>query len=208
MDDLSATRRALHGVAELVMAGPQYRLSGTIRLRVAPGGFRTVASPDLSVEGATLVAGDLRIPLAGTSFAEVARRAGVDVGAPEGLYHDGSGATPADGVHVDPEAAGHLAECLASGDAALRTLAPDAGPVLWPEHFDLGITLDEVNYGISLGDGHIAEPYAYVGPWKARSGGFWNVSFGAARTLAELAGVEAIAGFFGEGRRHATADPT
>ena len=31
------TRRALHGVAELVLAGPQYDTSQDIRLRVTPG---------------------------------------------------------------------------------------------------------------------------------------------------------------------------
>jgi hypothetical protein len=41
-------------------------------------------------------------------------------------------------------------------------------PVLWPEHFDIGITIDAVNYGASRGDDHIAEPYAYVGPTMDR----------------------------------------
>ena len=38
-------------------------------------------------------------------------------------------------------------------------------PVLWPEHFDLAIDVDEVNYGVSPGDGYHGAPYAYVGPW-------------------------------------------
>jgi hypothetical protein len=42
---LAATRRSLHGVAELVMAGPQFRRSRSIQLRVVPGGFGTVAEP-------------------------------------------------------------------------------------------------------------------------------------------------------------------
>jgi hypothetical protein len=69
--------------------------------------------------------------------------------------------------------------------------------VLWPEHFDLGVTLDEVNYGVSLGDGYLAEPYAYVGPWQPRTGPFWNAPFGAARPLRD---VPDVAGFFAEGR--------
>jgi hypothetical protein len=32
---------------------------------------------------------------------------------------------------------------------ALRSFAPGLEPVLWPEHFDLGIKLDEVNFGVS-----------------------------------------------------------
>ena len=43
---MTATRRALHGVAEYLLAGPQYRASGTIRLRVSDGGFATVAEPE------------------------------------------------------------------------------------------------------------------------------------------------------------------
>ena len=49
------TRRSLHGVAELVLAGPQYAASQSIRLCVTPGGFGTVTTPDLRVEGLELV---------------------------------------------------------------------------------------------------------------------------------------------------------
>src|SRR6476661_7408508 len=50
MDDLEsqalvATRRSLHGVAELVIAGPQFRTLGSIELRVRPGGFGGHLSP-------------------------------------------------------------------------------------------------------------------------------------------------------------------
>ena len=44
-----------------------------------------------------------------------------------------------------------------------------------------GIGVDEVNYGMSPGDGFHAAPYAYVGPWTPREGAFWNVPFGALR---------------------------
>ena len=40
-DELAATRRSLHGVAELVLAGPQYRATGRLRLGMVPGGFAT-----------------------------------------------------------------------------------------------------------------------------------------------------------------------
>ena len=49
----AATRRSLHGVAELVLAGPQYRTSGSIELRVTPGGFATTVAPDLGSKGCT-----------------------------------------------------------------------------------------------------------------------------------------------------------
>ena len=49
--DLDRTRQSLHGVAEMVLAAPQYDTSGSIRLRVTPGGFGTTADPDLRVDG-------------------------------------------------------------------------------------------------------------------------------------------------------------
>ena len=84
--------------------------------------------------------------------------------------------------------------------SGLRTFAPDEEPVLWPEHFDLGVAVDEVNYGASPGDAGHAAPYAYVGPWAPRQGPFWNVSFGALRPATELPDAEAVASFFADGR--------
>jgi hypothetical protein len=97
-------------------------------------------------------------------------------------------------------AAALLADRFARGDAGLRAFAPGAVPVLWPEHFDLGVTLGEVNYGISPGDAAHPRPYAYVGPWTPREGPFWNASFGALRPADELADTGAVAAFFMEGR--------
>jgi hypothetical protein len=48
------TRRQLRGVAESLIAGPQYRAAGTIRLAVRPDGFAAVAIP-LAVHGTELV---------------------------------------------------------------------------------------------------------------------------------------------------------
>ena len=192
------------------MAGPQYRHSGTIRLRVVPGGFATVREPDLRVEGTDLVAAE-RVPLDGSTCVDLAATAGVDAGVPEGLYHDHSGVPPEEPLRVDPAAAAHLAACFEAGDAALRAFAAAAGsdatPVLWPEHFDLGVTLDEVNYGLSPGDGYLGEPYAYVGPWKARQGAYWNAPFGAVRPLRELSTVDALTRFYTTGRERAATDP-
>ncbi|MFG2039158.1 hypothetical protein [Dactylosporangium sp. NPDC048998] len=192
------TRRSLHGLAELVLAGPQHRASGTIRLRITEDGFATVAAPDLRVTADSLVVGGRRVPLAGRTLAEVADDAGVEIGAPRELYPDGSGAAPCDRVVLD--GAAEIIGGFVAGDAALRAMGGDAVAVLWPEHFDVGISLNEVNFGVSAGDGTIDEPYAYVGPWKPRSGDFWNVSFGAAHPLRELPDLGA---FFAEGRRRA-----
>jgi hypothetical protein len=93
---------------------------------------------------------------------------------------------------------------LALGHEALLAFAPGETPVLWPEHFDVAIRVDEVNYGVSPGDGFSAEPYAYVGVAAAAGGdAFWNAPFGAAVPLRELPGAAAVSGFFTEGRDRA-----
>ena len=198
------TRRSLHGVGELLIAGPQYRAHGTIRLRVTPGGFGGVAVA-LRVEGTDLVWDGGRAPLSGTCRS-LAAAAGVEPGPPEGVYHDTSGVDPDEDVVVDGAAAAEIAGWFARGDAGLRAFAPDREPVLWPEHFDLAITVDEVNYGISPGDDAHPAPYAYVGPWARREGEFWNASFGALRDFRDLPDVTTVAEFFGAGRRAAQSD--
>ncbi|MDH6130792.1 hypothetical protein P3T37_000159 [Kitasatospora sp. MAA4] len=203
-ETLVRTRRALHAVAELVLAGPQFRTSGTIRLRASLGGFATRAEPHAQVVGADLVAPGQRLFLERTTCADLAAAIGVTAGAPAGLYHDGSGVGPEDVIEADPQAAQLIAQAFAVGDAALRRMFHDADPVIWPEHFDLGVTVDAINYGVSPGDGFQAEPYAYVGPHTPQQGEFWNAPFGAAATIRELGGVDGVLAFFERGRRLAS----
>jgi hypothetical protein len=203
MNDLVRTRRTWHGLAELLLAGPQYRMSGTIRLRVVPGGFATIAAPDVAVDIDHLVADGHRFPAEGLTYAELGRRAGVSAGRPDGLYADGSGVHPIDPIELSPTAARRLADAFALGDRALKAFAPDQTPVLWPEHFDLAITVDEVNYGASPGDDYHPEPYAYVGPWQPRVGPFWNAPFGALRPISELPDTDALVAFYTRGRTEA-----
>jgi hypothetical protein len=42
------TRRSLHAVAELVLAGPQHRRTGAIKLIVTPTGLQTFTGPALT----------------------------------------------------------------------------------------------------------------------------------------------------------------
>lgn len=200
------TRRTLHGIAELVLASSQYDQSRQIRLRVTPGGFGTVTAPDLRVDRLELVTRETRVPLEGT-FAGLARAAGVTARPLRDVYADGPDVAPDDEVVVDPDAVGVVLDAFAAGDAALRVFAPAQEPVLWPEHFDLAITVDQVNYGVSPGDAQHPEPYAYVGPWTPREGPFWNTTFGAARPLAQLRDAEALVAFFSAGSTQAAADP-
>ncbi len=203
--DLTPTRRALHAVAELLLAGPQHRATGHIRLLVCPSGFRTFAEPDVRVDGVDLVAAGRRLPIAGHTCAALGGATGLDVGAPHDLYHDGSGVTPDEPLHLDPASARWLTRCWTAGDEALRRLAPDQEPILWPEHFDVGIRTGDTNYGVSPGDGFLAEPYAYVTPPTPRGGTFWNAPFGAARPMRELDNgtPEAVLAFFSQGRERA-----
>lgn len=203
MDTTAATRRSLHAVAEQVLGGPQHRASGTIRLQVTADGFATVAAPALTVTARSLSAGALDVPLDGATIASLAAAVDVVPGPAAGLYTDLTDVGPEEPLRVDAAAARDLLAALRRGDGALRRLGSDVTPVLWPEHFDVAVTLDQVNVGVSPGDGYLGEPYAYVGPWTPRAGSFWNAPFGAARPLAELPG-RALDDFFAEGRLLAT----
>ena len=204
--NLIRTRTSLHGVAELLLAGPQYAASGTIRLRVVPGGIATVASPEVRLDGTELEGPQGRHRLTG-SYTDVASAVGVSVRRLDDVYRDRADVDPDDTIELDMNHLAALLDALAVGDAALRAFAPDLEPVLWPEHLDVAITLDEVNFGVSPGDAFLAEPYAYVGPWQPRTGPFWDQPFGAARALSSLAGADGVAAFYREGAERAATDP-
>ena len=207
MSDLEVTRRSLHGVAELLLAGPQHARSGTIRLRVTPAGFGTVAEPELRVEGTRLVHPGGLVELDSRTPVDVAEEAGIAATSLVDVYSDGHEVLATDVLRVHAGSAAVLSSAFEIGDAAMRVLAPDETPVLWPEHFDVGISVDEVNYGVSPGDTYCATPYAYVGPWALRRGDFWTAPFGAVRPWGELGGLDDVVAFFTEGRERAAHDP-
>jgi hypothetical protein len=195
---LSSTRRALHGVAELVLAGPQYAATGEISLRSVPGGFATTHGPDLQVVGTDAVGPAGTVGIAGHTPATLAAAIGVEAASLSQVYQDGSGVGLDDVLEVDAGAADVVANAYAAGDAALRALYPDETPILWPEHFDIGISASQVNYGVSPGDSYVAVPYAYVGPWTPPpQDDFWNAPFGRALPLTEI---DDLLVFFTEGR--------
>jgi hypothetical protein len=197
------TRRQLRGIAESLIAGPQHRSSGTVRLAVRPGGFAAVALP-ISVHGRDLVWLNGCATLAGPLSA-IAEAAGVDAGPPKGVY-DLEDPLPADAVlDLDVGATEWIHRSHYAGGHALKHVLPECHPVLWPEHFDVAAAQDEVSYGVSAGDDHHPTPYAYVGPWTKPSGPFWNAPFGALYPLNPAHDVDAltsrIADFFERGRR-------
>ena len=206
--DLAATRTAWHRVAEHVLAAGQFAAAGRIELRISPGGFSTVVGIDgrqLAVVGSDLVVddGNQRRTAPLTTVAACAAFAGVRPGL-RGSYSPTTAPDPVAPLRIDDDAARLLAAWFTLGDAALRRFGGAAGePVLWPEHFDVGITVDAVNYGCSPGDETIPEPYLYVGPHEgppAPGDTFWNAPFGAAATAEEVRDIDAALVFFERGR--------
>jgi len=217
---LAATRAGLHQVAEHVLAAARYAATGKIGLEPSPGGFRTpplrADGSFLAVDGTELVAGGgegaRRVVL--TTIRAAAEFAGITPGAPAQVYKP---ATPLDldePLMIDPDAARLLAEWYQLGAQAMSRFAAEipgdepGAVVLWPEHFDVGMTAAAVNYGASPGDEHTTEPYLYVGPHAGPPLGdpaFWNASFGAARTFRQIGTVAEAAVFFRDGRARARA---
>ncbi len=203
-DELAAARRSLHAVAELVLAGPQYRATGRLRLRVTPGGFATAFQPDVRVRGARVEAGENLAEISGQTARALGARLGVASGKPGDIYPDGCGVGIDEPLALRFDHAAVILDALALGNGALAAFAPAQTPVLWPEHFDVAIRVDDVNYGVSPGDGFIAEPYAYVGVGQVPAGdAFWNAPFGAARPLRGLDGLGGAVAFFTDGRQRA-----
>src|ERR1700689_1970715 len=88
--ELAITRRSLHAVAELVLAGPQYRATG--KLRVVPGGCATVLAPELRVVGTGVVGdGGAAVPIDGHTARAIGAELGVTAGRGGGGYPGGAG---------------------------------------------------------------------------------------------------------------------
>jgi hypothetical protein len=216
-DLLTATREAWHQIAEHVVAAAQYAESGRIELRSIDGGFETTqpaaSGRRLAVIGTELVIseGDDHRSCPLTTVAAAAMFAGVTPGMPPEVYPPATPLRPDDALTLDPASAQQLAAWYQLADAALRRFgsevgAPGGEPILWPEHFDIGITIEQVNYGASPGDEHIDEPYFYVGPHLGppTRDDFWNAPFGAARTRAQIADVDDAVDFMRAGRLRVT----
>jgi hypothetical protein len=202
---LATTRRSLHAVAELVLAGPQYRAIGKLRLQVISGGFATIGTPGLRAVGTEVSdAGGVAVAINGRTARAIGAELGVTAGRPEGAYDGGSGVDVDQMLTVQADQAAVIMGALALGRDALIAFAPAETPVLWPEHFDVAIRADDTNFGVSPGDGFSDEPYAYVGVSAPPAGeAFWNAPFGAALPLRELPDVTAITAFFAEARSRA-----
>jgi hypothetical protein len=199
---LALTRSRLHGIGECLMAGPQRRAGGRFTLRVTPGGFASTGGPALRLDGTDLVVHESRrVPVAGT-FADLAGAIGVDFGPPPDPYPDGSGARAEDEVSLDASAARFLQDWYLMADAALRVMAPRQTPILWPEHFDVAILLDDTSFGASPGDASQGLPYAYVSSSSHDGSDFWNAPFGAVRSHEGMHGIDDLVTFWRAGQAH------
>jgi hypothetical protein len=194
------TRRRLHGIGECLMAGPQRRAGGRITLRVTPGGFATTGAPAVRLDGTDLIVGErTRVAIAGT-FADLADALGVDFGAPPDSYPDGSEVSATDDASLDAALARLIQDWYLMADAALRVTAPRQTPILWPEHFDVAILLDDTSYGASPGDAFHPMPYAYVSSGDHDGSDFWNAPFGAIRGYDKMQSLDDLVTFWRAGQ--------
>lgn len=204
-DRFAATRAALHAVAEHVLCAARHRVTGRIGLRVTPGGFGTPPFGDdeaVRVDVVELVhrRGTDERRAALKTLGAAAAFVGVPLGAPREVFTPSTDPDPDAPLDVDAGAARALAGWYEFSNARLVELR-DAFETqrpseiqLWPEHFDVALDLGDAdagtraNFGASPGDGAIAEPYLYIGPWDAarRTGVLGGFPFGAARTYGEL----------------------
>jgi hypothetical protein len=208
----AATRDALHAVAEHILAPCRYQATGHIGLRPAHQGFGTPKGErEVRVEADVLVDGRRREQL--STLRAAGEFLGITPGVPAGVY---APATPLDldaPLDIDPDAARALGDWYGFCAGLLDVVMADADASdapdevqLWPEHFDIAMSLGpdgaRANYGGSPGDGDHAEPYLYIGPWsmEGRDGEFWTESFGASSSYAALLdGADGLA-FLRQGR--------
>jgi hypothetical protein len=199
---MAETRESLRRLAVYVLAPARKAVNGKIGLRYTKDGFGTPffgEARQLRVAGDTLVhqQGDQAGAEPITTLEAAAAFAGVELSDDPGVGADLPGLGDARvALPVDPAAAdalarwfGFAASVLEQFRAELRAAKTECSRIqLWPEHFDLGMNIEGVNFGCSPGDAEHAEPYSYVGPWNrdGLEGEFWNASFGALLPYAHL----------------------
>ena len=205
---LSRTRQALHGVAELVLAGPQYAESQEIRLRVTPGGFGTVTTPDLRVERARRWSA----PPPGCPWLApspgLASGAGVQARALRDVYADGPGVSPGDTVWVDPDAAGGDSRRVRDRRRrAARASRPTSSRCSGPSTSTSGSRSPR-----STTASRPAMPASRSRTPTSARGRFVTATSGTSRSARRdgwrrSIDVQAVVAFFREGARRASADP-
>ena len=204
-DGWTETREAMRRLACYVLAPARKAANGKIGLRYTYGGFGTPffgADEQLRVEGPSLIRqqGEDAELVGITSLADAAAFAGVTLSEDPGVGSELPGLGDPDAtLPIDPSAAAGLGDWYGFSASVLeqfRAELNNAGRAcsrlqIWPEHFDMGCNIEGVNFGCSPGDGYLAEPYVYAGPWNTEGlpeGDFWNAPFGAVLPYKELLG--------------------
>lgn len=194
------TRESLRALACYAISPARKGRTGRIGLRSTGDGIGTPPFDDgsrIAVRGDRLIfEPDREAPI--TTLSAAAELLGITLSPDPGVGHDLPPFTPDTELAVDPAASLWLGAWYAFASRQLDRLsarltdATVSEAQLWPEHFDLAVTVDldgaAVNVGFSPGDATSAEPYMYVGPQDTSSlhGGYWNAPFGAVLSHAEL----------------------
>jgi hypothetical protein len=201
----AATRTAVHTLAEHVLCAARYAAVGRVGLTPVGDG---IATPPFDGRVVALRGLDLVDVTAGAerrSPVSTLRAAGEFFDVVPGVPPLWIPTTHADldaALDVDDDGVAALAAWFASVSAALTEVYPEAAQTLWPEHFDLAITVAGATYGGSPGDEFHAQPYLYVTPpgepVPDGDPAFWNEPFGASRTYDRVPGVADAVAFLTE----------
>lgn len=227
-DPVCSTRVAWHTLAEHVLARARHDANGKIGLRFTRHGFGTPwfrrhnTDAQVRVDGTDVVvheAGETHTaPI--TTVAAAAALAGVEPGAPAGVYTATTPLAPDAPLVLDPSAVEFLGAWYGFAASVLEQLRAESSAAdapsrvqLWPEHFDMSVDLgvEQVDargtFGLSPGDDDDLDPYLYVTHWgDVPPDPYWNAEHfpGAALSVVELADApdqrEAALTFFRRGR--------
>jgi hypothetical protein len=207
-----STRDAVHGLAEHVLCAARYAAVGRIGLLPSADGIVTPPFDGrvVGVSGVEMVDvrdAERRAPI--TTLRAAGEFFGIVPAAPP-LWTPTTNADLDAAIDVADDGVAALAAWFGVVGGALEAVHPDATATLWPEHFDLAVTVDGATYGGSPGDHIHPEPYLYVippgDPVPDGDSVFWNETFGASRGQEMVLGAADAVAFFTEAaRRIATA---
>lgn len=212
--EFASTRESLRALACYVIGPARKAQTGRIGLRPVGDGFGTPPFDDgtrLVVRGDELAV-DPGYAARITTLRAAAELVGVELSPDPDVGHELPLYEPDAPLAVDRGASLLLGRWYGFGQRVLDELAATwtaetiSEAQLWPEHFDLAVTVElddgrKVNVGFSPGDTFSAEPYAYVGPHDtaALQGDYWNAPFGGFLPYAGLTSEAAALAFVVDG---------
>jgi hypothetical protein len=196
------TRLVVHTLAEHVLCATRYAAVGRVGLAPSVDG---IATPPFDGRVVGLRGVDLfddttdgSRQTEATTLRAAGEFLGVVPGAPALWTPTTSGDLDAV-LEIDADGVAALAAWFTLVSGALAATFPEAPQTLWPEHFDLAVTVDDAIYGGSPGDADHPQPYLYVvPPADAALDGdrrFWNEPFGASFPYDRINGPDDATGF-------------